>query len=88
MAKTSYLNRAQQRVLRTLAVLIERGESGALPGEIANTIGTLPSNTTRDLANLRHVGFARTADSRWYAVFPQVASRRRRKFPIAPSETV
>lgn len=70
MAAVNYLNQAQQRVLRTLAALIDRGDGGALPGEIADTIGTLPSNTTRDLANLRQSGFARWEDGRWYSCLP------------------
>jgi len=61
-----YANQAQQRVLRTLVVLLDRGSLGALPGEISNEIGTIPSNTTRDLANLRLVGLATCVDGRWY----------------------
>lgn len=75
MATTNYLNHAQQRVLQTLATLIGRGSQGALPGEIAEAIGTLASNTTRDLANLRHVGFARSIDGRWYPTVPGTSAR-------------
>lgn len=74
MAASKHRNRAQQRVLQTLYVLIERGKAGALPGEIATAIATIPSNTTRDLANLQHGGFARTVDGRWYAVIPPAAA--------------
>lgn len=70
MAAATYLNQAQQRVLHTLAILIDRGDGGALPGEIADTIGTLPSNTTRDLANLCQAGFARSDGGRWYSSLP------------------
>jgi hypothetical protein len=75
MAAASYLNTAQQRVLRTLATLIDRGSGGALPSEIADTIGTIASNTTRDLANLRQAGFARSVDGRWYSAFPASPAR-------------
>lgn len=64
MDDTNYRNAAQQRVLLTLAFLAQRPE-GALPGEIAQSLGTLPSNTTRDLANLRLVGWAVARDGRW-----------------------
>lgn len=76
MAASKHRNQAQQRVLQTLSVLIDRGEAGALPGEIANALGTIPSNTTRDLANLQLCGFARAVDGRWYAVIPPVAGPR------------
>lgn len=87
MAVPKHLNQAQQRVLQTLTVLLERGEAGALPSEIANAIGTIASNTTRDLANLRHVGFVRTTDGRWYAVFPSAAAKNRKSLRLLP-ETV
>jgi hypothetical protein len=64
MDDTNYRNAAQQRVLLTLAFLAQRRE-GALPGEIAQSLGTLPSNTTRDLANLRLAGLAVARDGRW-----------------------
>jgi DNA-binding IclR family transcriptional regulator len=102
MTATKHRNQAQQRVLRTLFILIERGEAGALPGEIANAVGTIPSNATRDLANLQLCGFARTANGRWYAVIPPAAGagasssakprrragERNRKLPSPRPETV
>jgi DNA-binding IclR family transcriptional regulator len=60
-----YANVAQQRVLRTLRVLIERAAEGAAPGEIAAELNTLPSNTTRDLANLHIAGFAEADEGLW-----------------------
>jgi hypothetical protein len=53
--------------LLTLKVLVEARESGSLPSQIAAHVGTIRSNTTRDLANLRMAGLATTAQSRWYA---------------------
>lgn len=100
MATTNYLNHAQQRVLRTLAVLVDRGPQGTLPGEIADAIGTIASNTTRDLANLRHAGFGRSIDGRWYSSVPGDAPanavpsdggqppRKNRKSPRPTRETV
>jgi DNA-binding MarR family transcriptional regulator len=70
----NYANQAQQRVLRTLVVLLERGSVGALPGEIAERIGTIPSNTTRDLANLRLAGLATSVNGRWFHSEPNPAS--------------
>lgn len=65
MADTKYANTAQQRVLRTLDFLARHPE-GALPTEIALSLGTLASNTTRDLANLQMAGFVVAVDGRWY----------------------
>lgn len=67
MNAARYRNAAQQRVLRTLRLLSELGTTGASPGYIAAGIGTLRSNTTRDLANLRIAGMATSANGRWYA---------------------
>ena len=66
MAVATYTNIAQQRVLLTLKVLTEARSRGACPGEIAARVGTIRSNTTRDLANLRTAGFAMTTQGRWY----------------------
>ena len=60
-----YTNAAQQRVLKTLRVLIEHIAEGVTPGEIAAEVNTLPSNTTRDLANLHIAGFAEAIEGRW-----------------------
>lgn len=66
MPDGKYTNAAQQRVLRTLRLLKERRSVGATPGEIAKQIETAPSNTTRDLANLRMAGLAVSINRRWY----------------------
>lgn len=61
-----YTNAAQQRILRTLLILAEHALDGVTPGEIARQLATLPSNTTRDLANLRLAGLAEVmANGRW-----------------------
>lgn len=67
MTTARYRNAAQQRVLRTLRLLSDLGPTGASPSYIATDIGTLRSNTTRDLANLRIAGLATSANGRWYA---------------------
>ena len=67
MAESKYTNTAQQRVLCTLRWLVDAREAGALPSEIATALNTLPSNTTRDLANLRIAGFAAKVHERWYS---------------------
>jgi DNA-binding MarR family transcriptional regulator len=51
-----YANQAQQRVLRTLAAIVRHGGPGLTPGEIAAQVGTIPSNATRDIANLIAAG--------------------------------
>lgn len=68
-----YTNAAQQRILRTLLILAEHALDGAAPGEIARQLSTLPSNTTRDLANLRLAGLAEvTPNGRW-RIAPRLA---------------
>ncbi|GMV30702.1 MAG: hypothetical protein AMXMBFR59_28270 [Rhodanobacteraceae bacterium] len=67
MTTDRYWNAAQQRVLRTLRLLNNLGATGASPSDIAAGVGTLRSNTTRDLANLRTAGLATAANGRWYA---------------------
>lgn len=66
MTSDKYINVAQQRALRTLLILADHDLEGLTPGEIARQIDTLPSNTTRDLANLRLAGLAEVMpNSRW-----------------------
>ena len=67
MSDAKYTSAAQQRVLRTLRCLAEAQGTGALPSEIAAALKTLPSNTTRDLANLRLAGFAKKVHDLWYS---------------------
>jgi DNA-binding IclR family transcriptional regulator len=66
MTTDKYQNAAQQRVLQTLLVLAAHGHEGIAPSEVARAVGTLPSNTTRDLANLRLAGLADEHHGRWY----------------------
>lgn len=66
MHPKQYANAAQQRVLEMLRILIERAAEGVAPGEIAAELSTLPSNTTRDLADLHIAGFAEADEGRWY----------------------
>lgn len=66
MTTDKYQNFAQQRVLQTLLVLAAHGHDGIAPSEVARAVDTLPSNTTRDLANLRLAGLAEEHDGRWY----------------------
>lgn len=66
MTNTKYANIAQQRVLCTLRMLTEVCNTGATPSEIATRLNTAPSNTTRDLANLRMAGLAMPVNGRWF----------------------
>lgn len=75
MVKAKHWNMAQQRVLRTLLVLIEHGAGGLSTGAVAKLVETIPSNATRDLANLRIAGLARHVDERWYPTMNLTASR-------------
>lgn len=57
MAST-YDNNSQQRILRALVVLAGNEFQGVAPGELAKSMGESPSTATRDLHNLKEVGFA------------------------------
>lgn len=85
MTAARYRNSAQQRVLRTLRLLADVGRTGASPSEVATGIGTLRSNTTRDLANLRMAGLATTSNGRWYASYDAAGCLH--KPPPATAET-
>jgi len=58
MSDDKYLNDAQQRILELIACLSGNEIEGLAPGEIAKLTGASPSQVTRDLANLRHRGWA------------------------------
>ena len=73
MNNDKYINAAQQRALRTLLILAEHDLDGLTPGEIARQLDTLPSNTTRDLANLRLAGLAEMLASGRWRITPRVA---------------
>ena len=73
MGDEKYLNAAQQRALRTLLILAEHDLDGIAPGDIARHLNTLPSNTTRDLANLRMAGLAESLASGRWRVSPRLA---------------
>lgn len=68
-----YTNAAQQRVLQTLRLLAESAPNGTFPSQIAARFRTLPSNTTRDLANLRQAGFAVRVHGRWFPTGPTLS---------------
>ena len=73
MKNDKYINAAQQRALRTLLILAEHDLDGLTPGEIARQLDTLPSNTTRDLANLRLAGLAEMLTNGRWRITPRVA---------------
>ncbi|NMG29332.1 helix-turn-helix domain-containing protein [Aromatoleum evansii] len=58
MSRENYDSPAQQRILRALLVLAGNEFQGLAPGELAKALGVNPSTATRDLHNLREVGFA------------------------------
>ena len=73
---SKYLSDAQQRVLKTLDVLFGHEVHGLAPTQISKLVGTSPSNTTRDLANLREAGFAeQVADTDNWRITPRLGQR-------------
>jgi len=68
-----YTNGAQQRVLQVLLRLAGHEVNGLAPGEIAKALNTMPSNITRDLANLKEAGLAeQIQDSGRWRLSPKV----------------
>ena len=61
-----YENVAQQRVLNALLIVAQHADEGIAPGAVAKALGTLPSNVTRDLSNLRIAGLACEHDGLWF----------------------
>lgn len=53
-----YDNESQQRILRALLVLAGNEFQGVAPSELARALGVPNPTATRDLHNLRAVGFA------------------------------
>ena len=58
MSDDKYLNDAQQRLLQLIVCLSGNEIEGLAPSEIARLQGCSPSQVTRDLANLKHMGWA------------------------------
>lgn len=53
-----YISDAQQRLLRVIAQMGGHEMDGLLPGQVAKLADCAPSQVTRDLANLKHAGWA------------------------------
>lgn len=53
-----YISEQQQRLLRLQQLLAGHEMDGLSPGEIAKLNACAPSQVTRDLANLKHFGWA------------------------------
>ena len=62
-----YLNEAQQRLMQLIVCLSGNEVDGLAPGDIVKLNGTSPSQVTRDLANLKHMGWGEQlpATGRW-----------------------
>jgi DNA-binding IclR family transcriptional regulator len=55
---TQYISEQQQRLLRVILALSGNEIEGLAPGDVAKLAGGTPPQVTRDLANLRHIGWA------------------------------
>lgn len=53
-----YISDAQQRLLAVIRTLAGHEFDGLAPGQVAKMAECSPSQVTRDLANLRHAGWA------------------------------
>ena len=58
MADDKYISDSQQRILGLLLTLAGNEIDGLAPGQLATLNNCSPSQVTRDLANLKHAGWA------------------------------
>lgn len=58
------INEAQQRLMKIVEMLADDAVVGYHPSQIARHVGTLPSNITRDMANLKEFGWAEKDEER------------------------
>jgi DNA-binding IclR family transcriptional regulator len=58
MSDDKYISDAQQRLLAVVRTLAGHEIEGLAPGQIAKMAACAPSQVTRDLANLKHAGWA------------------------------
>lgn len=67
MSDDKYISDSQQRILGLLLTLAGNEIDGLAPGQLAALNSCSPSQVTRDLANLRHKGWAEqiTTTGRW-----------------------
>ena len=73
---SDYTNTCQQRILQTLLTLFGHEIDGLAPGQVAQLIGTTPSNATRDLFNLQKAGLVElVAHSGFYRVTPMLGQK-------------
>lgn len=67
MAEDKYISDSQQRILQLAMAMGGSPIDGLAPGQLATLNGCSPSQVTRDLANLKHAGWAEqiAATGRW-----------------------
>ncbi len=58
MTEAKYISEQQQRLLQVIRTLAGNEIEGLAPGDIAKLVPCAPSQVTRDLANLKHFGWA------------------------------
>jgi DNA-binding IclR family transcriptional regulator len=58
MTTDRYISEQQQRLLRLIRELAGHEIDGRAPSELAKAVECQPSQVTRDLANLKHIGWA------------------------------
>lgn len=71
-----YENGSQQRVLLVLMALFGHEVQGVAPGQLAKALNISPSETTRDLANLKQAGLAeQMPDSGRWRITPRLCQK-------------
>lgn len=67
MADDKYISASQQRILQLILTLAGNEFEGLAPSQIATLNQCSPSEVTRDLANLKHAGWAEqiATTNRW-----------------------
>lgn len=67
MSEDKYISDGQQRLMQVILTLAGHEVDGLAPGDIAKLVPCAPSQVTRDLANLKHGGYAEqiSPTNRW-----------------------
>lgn len=71
-AAESYISESQQRLLSLIRTLAGHEVDGMTPGEIVRANECSASQVTRDLANLKHIGWAEQLPTGRWRLGPEI----------------
>lgn len=67
-----YISESQQRILALILTLAGNEVEGLTPGDIARLASCPASSVTRDLANLKHIGWAEQLPTGRWRLGPEI----------------